>query len=111
VSACSKGGAGQESPSNDRKPAGWRAHTVRHGQGRTAWRERLETEVVGMSELTTRGESPGVRASTRAEPGTGADAQKRPLRFRFRARLTAGVRHAFHQSGKEVRQQQWSWTK
>jgi len=27
-----------------------------------------------------------------AEPGTGADAQKRPLRSRFRARLTAGVR-------------------
>src|SRR4030095_15419428 len=29
------------------------AHTVRHGQGRTAWRERLETEGVGMSGLTT----------------------------------------------------------
>jgi len=32
---------------------GRRAHTVRHGHGRTAWRERLETEVVGMMALTT----------------------------------------------------------
>jgi hypothetical protein len=32
---------------------GRRAHTVRHGQGRTAWRERLETEVVGITALTT----------------------------------------------------------
>jgi hypothetical protein len=32
---------------------GHRAHTVRHGQGRTAWRERLETEVVGITGLTT----------------------------------------------------------
>ena len=28
-------------------------HTVRHGQGRTAWTERLETEVVGITGLTT----------------------------------------------------------
>jgi hypothetical protein len=32
---------------------GHRVHTVRHGQGKTAWRERLETEVVGISGLTT----------------------------------------------------------
>jgi hypothetical protein len=32
---------------------GRRAHTVRHGQGKAAWRERLETEVVGLTGLTT----------------------------------------------------------
>ncbi len=32
---------------------GRRVHTVRHGQGRTAWSERLETEVVGITGLTT----------------------------------------------------------
>jgi hypothetical protein len=32
---------------------GRRVHTVRHGQGRTAWTERLETEVVGLTGLTT----------------------------------------------------------
>jgi hypothetical protein len=32
---------------------GRRAHTVRQGQGRTAWSERLETEVVGLTGLTT----------------------------------------------------------
>jgi hypothetical protein len=32
---------------------GRRVHTVRHGQGRTAWSERLETAVVGIAELTT----------------------------------------------------------
>jgi hypothetical protein len=32
---------------------GRRAHTVRHGQGKTAWTERLETEVVGITGLTT----------------------------------------------------------
>src|SRR6266498_418634 len=32
---------------------GRRAHTVRHGQGKTAWAERLETEVVGLTGLTT----------------------------------------------------------
>jgi Transposase DDE domain len=32
---------------------GRRMHTVRHGQGRTAWTERLETEVVGIAGLTT----------------------------------------------------------
>ena len=31
---------------------GRRAHTVRHGQGKTAWTERLETEVVGITGLT-----------------------------------------------------------
>jgi hypothetical protein len=32
---------------------GQRGHTVRHGQGKTAWAERLETEVVGITGLTT----------------------------------------------------------
>jgi Transposase DDE domain len=32
---------------------GRRAHTVRHGQGKTACTERLETEVVGVTGLTT----------------------------------------------------------
>jgi hypothetical protein len=32
---------------------GRRVHTVRHGQGRGAWSERLETEVVGITGLTT----------------------------------------------------------
>jgi hypothetical protein len=32
---------------------GHRVHTVRHGQGRTAWTERLETEVVGIAGLTS----------------------------------------------------------
>ena len=32
---------------------GRRAPTVRHGQGKTAWSERLETEVVGIAGLTT----------------------------------------------------------
>jgi Transposase DDE domain len=32
---------------------GRRVHTVRPGQGRTAWSERQETEVVGMTALTT----------------------------------------------------------
>jgi hypothetical protein len=37
----------------DGLPVGRRVHTVRHGQGKAAWSERLETEVVGMSGLTT----------------------------------------------------------
>jgi DDE family transposase len=32
---------------------GRRVHTVRHGPGNTAWTERLETEVVGITGLTT----------------------------------------------------------
>jgi len=32
---------------------GRRGHTVRHGQGRAAWTDRLETEVVGITGLTT----------------------------------------------------------
>ena len=32
---------------------GRRVHTVRHGQGNTAWAERRETEVVGIAGLTT----------------------------------------------------------
>ena len=37
----------------DGLPVGRRVHTVRHGQGKTAWSERLETEVVGIRGLTT----------------------------------------------------------
>jgi hypothetical protein len=37
----------------DGLPVGRRVHTVRHGQGKAAWSERLETEVVGISGLTT----------------------------------------------------------
>jgi Transposase DDE domain len=33
--------------------AGRRVHTVRHGQGRKGWTERRETEVVGVTGLTT----------------------------------------------------------
>jgi len=32
---------------------GRRVHTARHGQGKAAWSERLETEVVGITGLTT----------------------------------------------------------
>jgi len=32
---------------------GRRVHTVRHGQGRRAWTKRLETEVGGITGLTT----------------------------------------------------------
>jgi hypothetical protein len=32
---------------------GRHVHTVRHGQSRTAWTEWVETQVVGMTELTT----------------------------------------------------------
>jgi hypothetical protein len=32
---------------------GYRVHTVRHGQGKTAWTAQLETEVVGIVGLTT----------------------------------------------------------
>jgi hypothetical protein len=32
---------------------GRRVHTVRHGQGKTAWAERLETAVVGLAGLTS----------------------------------------------------------
>jgi Transposase DDE domain len=32
---------------------GRRVHTIRHAQGKTAWTERLETEVVGITGLTT----------------------------------------------------------
>ena len=34
-------------------PVGRRVHTVRHGQGKGARTERLETEVVGITGLTT----------------------------------------------------------
>lgn len=37
----------------DGLPVGRRVHTTRHGQGRAAWTERLETEVVGITGLTT----------------------------------------------------------
>ena len=45
------------------------------------------------------------------QPRRAADCLQRPLRFRFRQQLTPSVRHEFHRSGKEVRQQQWSWAK
>jgi hypothetical protein len=32
---------------------GRRVHTIRHGQGKSAWTERQETEVVGIEGLTT----------------------------------------------------------
>jgi hypothetical protein len=35
------------------RTVGRRVHTVRHGQGKAAWRERLATEVVGITGLTT----------------------------------------------------------
>ena len=37
----------------DGLPVGRRVHTVRHGQGKAAWSERRETEVVGIAGLTT----------------------------------------------------------
>jgi len=37
----------------DGLPVGRRVHTVRHGQGKDAWSERRETEVVGIAGLTT----------------------------------------------------------
>jgi Transposase DDE domain len=37
----------------DGLPVGRRVHTVRHGQGKGAWSERRETEVVGIAGLTT----------------------------------------------------------
>jgi hypothetical protein len=39
--------------SGDGLPSGRGAHTVRQGQGNTAWSDRLETEVVGVAGLTT----------------------------------------------------------
>ena len=45
----------------------------------------------------------GADVCARAEPRTGADAQKRPLRSRFRARLTAGVRWLTACSGDSFR--------
>jgi hypothetical protein len=36
----------------DGLPVGRRVHTVRHGQGKDAWSERLETAGVGISGLT-----------------------------------------------------------
>ena len=43
---------------------------------------------------------------SRAEQGSGADCQKRPLvpRFRFRQQLTAGVRLTFRQGWERKRQ-------
>ena len=37
----------------DGMTVGRRVHTIRHGQGREAWSERRETEVVGLAGLTT----------------------------------------------------------
>jgi hypothetical protein len=38
---------------SDGFPVGCRVHTVRHRQGKAAWQERLETEVVGIAGLTS----------------------------------------------------------
>jgi hypothetical protein len=43
---------------------GRRVHTVRHGQGRVAETQRLATEVVGMTGLTTETGSPNHDAYT-----------------------------------------------
>jgi hypothetical protein len=42
-----------QAAAGDELTVGRRVHTVRHGQGRQAWTERLETEVVGITGLTT----------------------------------------------------------
>ena len=42
-----------QASAGDAITVGRRAHTVRHGQGNTARTERLETEVVGITALTT----------------------------------------------------------
>src|SRR5919197_4824599 len=42
-----------QAPAGEGVTVGRRVHTVRHGQGRAAWTERLETEVVGITGLTT----------------------------------------------------------
>jgi hypothetical protein len=42
-----------QAAAGDGVTAGRRAHPVRHGPGRTAWTERLEPEVVGLTGLTT----------------------------------------------------------
>jgi hypothetical protein len=39
------------------RTVGRRVHTVRHGHGQRAWRARLETEVVGITDLTTADQS------------------------------------------------------
>jgi Transposase DDE domain len=46
-------GARAQAAAGEEITAGRRAHTVRHGQGKTARTERLETEVVGITGLTT----------------------------------------------------------
>jgi hypothetical protein len=55
---------------------GRRAHSVRHGQGQTAWTERLETEVVGMMGLTT---SDQYGTPAHARQATRRDFQAHPL--------------------------------
>jgi Transposase DDE domain len=42
-----------QAAAGDGVTVGRRAHTVRHGQGKAAWSERLEIEVVGITGLTT----------------------------------------------------------
>jgi hypothetical protein len=42
-----------QAAAGDEMTLGRRAHTVRHGQGKAVWSERLETEVVGITGLTT----------------------------------------------------------
>jgi hypothetical protein len=42
-----------QAAAGDRVSVGRRVHTVRHGQGKRAWTERLATEVVGITGLTS----------------------------------------------------------
>jgi len=42
-----------QAAAGDEITVGRRVHTVRHGKGHTAWTERLETEVAGITGLTT----------------------------------------------------------
>jgi hypothetical protein len=42
-----------QAASDEGRTIGRRVHTVRHGQGRAARTDRLETEVVGLMALTT----------------------------------------------------------
>jgi len=57
--------------------AAWlRGYTVRHGQGKTAWAERLETEVVGITGLTT---SAQYGTSEHGRPHHRRDFQPKPI--------------------------------
>jgi hypothetical protein len=59
---------------------GRRVHTVRHGQGKTAWAERLETEVVGITGLTTYDQYGTAEHGRRQPPGFPASLDQRRRR-------------------------------